>query len=449
MVSGERIQKTWTELKTLRSDKSLEFNYEQLPDDSYKVYLSDNNMLWFSLVTGSDITDFENTYKTNSNKQTPVSIQITDGINPPAEVTASSGKWRLATDAIVTVEEIFGKDNFADTWFQITTPPVGSDTLTLTIENTGDPPYYQKVITFPSGLNTFGDEAADYIVGQLNADSNFVGEWWRAKRLNNIVFVISQKVAERGESTGLSPDAFTVETTGTLQVYKPAENGEIILRRKTTFLTPDPRDNRLGVLGVRGEVSTLQRANNPIYANVKKDEAALTFKKIFEYDGIEGYYAYFLQFALGTELGSEVEVYKGLERDRVETYSGDGTEFIYLDHQAVQVPTGYITSVTLNGSPFTAYTIIDNPDDPAKSILEKNSGTFAPTDTVVITYDAVERVMNLWAQKENSIVYPLPAPVRVAYEEFLIATYKNHSANAGTITFNTNGYTLPESEVLI
>jgi len=373
----------------------------------------------------------------------PIVVKSPDGSHD-VDVISGGGLWRLATDATITVEEILGQDDYADTWFFVTNAGNTNDTLAITILNTGYPPYFTKTITRQAGQDIY--TFATYIKDQLNADSNFIS-YWSAKVMNNIVFIFSRIIAEKGESPGLSPDAFTVVVTGSITVYIPAGNGEIVRRKKMTILTPDPRDPRLGILGVRGEVSSLARADNPIFANIKVTEAAPNFKKIFEVNGETYYYQFYLQFAMGSELGSEFEVYRGIERNRVVGFTGVTGTDILLVYQAIYVPTGYIAYVKKNGTPTSAYTIVDS-SYPSKSIL-RMTVALIPSDTVEIKYDAVERVANMWCQKENSVVYPLPAPVRVGPTEFLIALYKNHSANSGSITFNTNGYKLLEAEVEI
>jgi len=468
---GERIQKTWTELKALQVAKDLNFNYEEvIAGTHYIIYLNDNNLLWICNLTDSgEVTDFETNFKTTSNTKTPVSVQLGDEFHH-VDVIPSGGNWRLATDSIVTVEEIFGQDNNADTWFFVT-PGDMNDTITITINQTdgsqGDPPYFTTTLTLPSGLNTFGDEVAQYIVEQLNLIPAFHDEWWKAKKLNNIVFIISQKLAERGEVLGYSPDAFTVTTTGTVVVTIPPEAGQIPARSKSTLLTPDPRDNRLGILGVRGEVSTLQRAENPIFANVKENKGAGDFNVVFFRSTEEFWVDYILQFAMGSQLGSVFEVYHlfVVDNSTIETHNpiaGKLSE-VQLDSMAVEVPTDvtnqrYIEYIKVNGTPVLwgngagNYRIIDDSeegeDHESKSHILFGSAKLI-TDTIEIKYSNAQRICNLWCQKENSIVYPLPAPLKVVYGEGLVALYKNNSANAGIITFNLNGYRIDANDVFI
>lgn len=460
MNGDERIQVSWSELKTLKTNKSLNLNYFQA-GSGYYVFLNDNNILWMAHLTDSgDISDFEFTYKTDANKTSPIPVQIQDGIHPPVDIIASGGKWRMCTDAIVTVEEIFGFDDYADTWFFVTNAGTNGSTFTVTIANTSEwMPGYTKVITSDGTKDIY--EMATYIVQELNNDVNF-NAYWAAKHLNNVVFVISRVIAEKGETTGLN--VFTVPVTGTATVNIPAECGEIIRRHKTTMLTPDARDNRLGILGVRGEVSTLQRAENPIFANIKATGAAADMTVIFERWTAYNWVDYMLQFAMGSQLGSEFEVYHVLEQDR--TISGLTrdpviTTDVQLAYTAIEVPTAgtnqpYISYVKKNGSTVawgngaSNYRIVD---DPHTNVFDKSHIRFgtalAPGDTVEIKYDASLRVANLWCANSDSVVYPLSAPVKVNYGQGIVAVYKNHSSNSGVVTFNVNGYRIDANEVFI
>ena len=184
-----------------------------------------------------------------------------------ADVILSAGVSRLATDSIVTVEEIFGQDPFPDSWFRIENTGATGNTWTITIAGTAsdpsapdvDAPLYTKVFTVLVG--EVGSEIAlrDRMITELNLDSVFRNTCFlKALKVRNnpIVFITSTK---RGEfwNRSISGD-FAVAVTGTAARtigYDVMES-----KGKPTELARSPDDPRQGVLSISGSVTVSQEA---------------------------------------------------------------------------------------------------------------------------------------------------------------------------------------------
>lgn len=178
-----------------------------------------------------------------------------------ADVELIGGKHKQLVDATVTVEEVFGLDNFADTWFFILTAGAIGNTVTINIAASAvdttspdrDVAAYTKIYTLIAA--DVGDELKlrDNIVAALNADALFNPHWKAAVIKNNAIVHISSKYpGEFGER--LSVAGFAVTPSGTTTTQIAFDN--VKRRGKQTSLTRDPNDKRIGVLGISGEVTT-------------------------------------------------------------------------------------------------------------------------------------------------------------------------------------------------
>lgn len=191
-----------------------------------------------------------------------------------ADVDFKSGAYRLLTDATVQVEQIFGRDNFADVWFAIGTfqdsGGVGAigDTLTIYIAAGDNPtlfPMYTKTFTvtaMDTGATNPEEYFAERIVTELNVDSSFRTHW-KASRVkdNSIIHITSNFLGEWGQR----PNAldFQITTTGTT-IATPYDD-KIVTRGKANSGQRDPRDKRLVTVGISGEVQAVAAAVGDLY----------------------------------------------------------------------------------------------------------------------------------------------------------------------------------------
>jgi hypothetical protein len=190
------------------------------------------------------------------------------------DVVLKNGLKRAAVDAIVTVEEVFGHDRFADVWFYIGTASdcggVGAagDTVTVAIGEGCDAVLYPEVsvtttVTAAMLLEPEPEkELAHQIVADLNADADFL-MWFKASVIKDTSHVhISAKIrGELGERI-----SFQTSTTGTTVTTDAYDS--IIMRGKGTSLARDRNDPRVGILGVSGTVSVLPQPIGKRYYEV-------------------------------------------------------------------------------------------------------------------------------------------------------------------------------------
>jgi len=219
---------------------------------------------WVKLKGNSDNTNIGNVVD-----QLKVRIFGDTGLSPDVETKA--GKNRLLTDAIVTVEEVFGQDPLPDSYFRIDNTGAENDTIKIDVAaTTADPsvpdrdvPAYTK--TFTTLLAEVGDEIAlrDRIVSELNTDSTFTDTCFlkaNAVKDRSIVHISSRKLSMDGEfyeRNGAGDFATTV--TGTASTTDGFDN--FVSRGKSTSLARDPDNpHRLGILGISGSVTTIPGA---------------------------------------------------------------------------------------------------------------------------------------------------------------------------------------------
>jgi hypothetical protein len=179
-----------------------------------------------------------------------------------ADIIDDGGIQRLATDSIVTVESLFGKDPQASTFFYINTQyDVGSiainDTVRVQIavgENATLFPAVDVTTTVTStetGAANPETALANLIVTNLNNNANFSLNW-KASRIKDFsgVFINAKLFNEWGERP--NTNSFQVTTTGTTTVNLGFNN--IIRRGFETELNRSPNNPRLGVLAISGTV---------------------------------------------------------------------------------------------------------------------------------------------------------------------------------------------------
>ena len=204
---------------------------------------------------------------------TQVQLVGADGLYQ-ADVEILDGKRRMLTDSIVKVEEVFGQDRFADVWIYIGTAQdsygVGNagDTLRVQIGARDNAAIWPAVdvtttVTLAMTLAMKPEvELAKQVILDLNADSNFTPHFKATLIKDTSIVHITAKV--RGE-WGERPNAgdFLVTTTGTTVAL--AAYDRISMRGKSTSLSRDPYDPRVGILGISGTVSVIPGAIGNLY----------------------------------------------------------------------------------------------------------------------------------------------------------------------------------------
>ena len=210
----------------------------------------------------------------------PVGADIGGAETYPIQVDLVDGVRRLQTTGLVQIEELFGQDNQADVWFYLGSQyDIGPISVgdTVRIQIAAGP----SAILFPAIDLTYtvtvGDVAAPNpevavasgIVTMLNSNATFKAKW-SAKRItdNSTVWIGSKEVGEWSERP--NPNDFIVTSTGTIVVLRAYD--KIIRRGKSTSLTKDPNDPRLGVLGITGTVAQTAGGIGQLYfRNLEQD----------------------------------------------------------------------------------------------------------------------------------------------------------------------------------
>lgn len=202
-----------------------------------------------------------------------------------AGVELVDGKNRLLTDSVVTVEEVFGKDPHATSWFYIgdakDADGVGAagDTVRVQIPAAVSPigttlyPAVDVTTTVTAAMVAADNpekELATQICLDLEADANFTLAEWDCIRIKDHsgVFIASELFNEFGERT-----SWEVTATGTTTVTKAFVAFE--RRGLPTELARSPNDPRQGILGISGTViSTPGGVGDIILENLKNAGSA-------------------------------------------------------------------------------------------------------------------------------------------------------------------------------
>jgi hypothetical protein len=191
---------------------------------------------------------------------------------------------------------------------------------------------------------------------------------------------------------------------------------------------------------VRGEVTSQDKADNPIYFNVLKTLATATESEFLQAATPIGKIWYLTSWIIASQLDCRGNLYFGIQAARVENKTGITGTTINLDYMAIPI-TGKWT-LLVNGVNRTAdFAVYDNPTDYKKSQLIKTGGAnLVATDTIVVTYDAVQRIAVAFSLKSGSQVIPLETPVKLPYGKFIYATIQNRSNSAGEASITLIGF---------
>jgi len=146
--------------------------------------------------------------------------------------------------------------------------------------------------------------------------------------------------------------------------------------------------------------------------------------------------------AVADSRSAEFTVYKGIERDVVKTFNGDGNKKEFtLAYNGIE-QSDYIT-VTVDENPKicgTDYVLQQNQDDETKTDIVFIDVPGIGVNNISITYDAVKVCLGLFVQADSSESFEFGAPIKLDYGQFFICSVKNKAANAAVVILNVNGF---------
>lgn len=190
-----------------------------------------------------------------------------------ADVITKNFRNALVTDASVTVEQVFGFDDFADSWVRIDTSGAIGDTVRVQIAGFTDPtgserdmPAVDYTYTLISGDVDKELILRDSIVAGLNNDANFIASSWKATVIkdNPIIHIGSKLIGEEGERP-VSGDFIVTPTGTTTTSFQNSDNDKFVRRGKQNSGARDPRDRRLVTIGISGEVQAVPGAAGDLF----------------------------------------------------------------------------------------------------------------------------------------------------------------------------------------
>lgn len=217
-------------------------------------------LIWAVLVVGAAISN-------SADLGSLMKTQITGGDETyTADVVLDGGKNKLAVLATTVVEQVFGQDPQATTWFFFGSTPedangIGSagDTVRVEIPAAVTPlgTLYPAVdVTYVIQASDVSDSRPERAVAlgvcaALNGDTDFQNAFWKCEVIKDFgaVFISSKLFNEWGQRT-----SWTVTCSGTT-VCNEAE-GDISRRGSPTELARSPNDPRQGILSIAGSVTT-------------------------------------------------------------------------------------------------------------------------------------------------------------------------------------------------
>ena len=197
-----------------------------------------------------------------------------------ADVVSKNFRNALVTDASVTVEQVFGFDDFADSWFRIDEAGGIGDTIRVQIAGYIDPTGSERDlpavdVTYTLVAIDVGDEhkLRDNLILALNADTNFINAKWKATIIkdNAIIHIGSKLIGEIGERD--TSGDLTITVTGTtVYSFQNSDNDRFLRRGKQNSGARDPRDRRLVTIGISGEVQAVPGAAGDLFFQNATDD---------------------------------------------------------------------------------------------------------------------------------------------------------------------------------
>jgi len=357
-------------------------------------------------------------------------------------VVADGVKNRLCVDAAVTFDDILGLDDYADTWFRILTIGNDGDTINVTFKNYGEHPAPEISVTVTkTASETTVDLLATKIALALAANVDF-NAYFKSRTVWNWVFITSQLIAERGEIpySGVLPGV-VITVTGAITYELPVGNDVVVRRNKLNLVQPDPDDPRYGAMNVRGDVSSVTKADNPIHTTVRKSVAS-TKEQVFIDKTVPAKQVWYLtNIVVADDSAAEFRLYAGLQRAKVETFTGNGTNKEFYPVNNVISFATYV-SVRVGGVLQTLdsdYWVYINPSDETGGWINMK---VAPGNGVAVqvTYDATKIVFASFVQASSQSEMEFGAPVKLTSGKFYVSSITNKSGAAAVGIANINGY---------
>ena len=338
---------------------------------------------------------------------------------------------------IVGVGNIFAFDNYPSGWVTLDGTITDGDTVDITVGGVTE----QHIVATGETL----EDIAQSLAADLNANGTFAADFEAMSRYTTI-FTLARRQGDELDGTGLSTD-----TSGGATITATPNDSTLKRLFKEVRGETDNEDARVVRLGVFGEVGTRTRAENPVFLSVRK-ELATGNQTLFMDKTVASLttdtqisVAFITDVIVADDVGGEFRLYKGLFRDRVEDFVGDGTTKTFtLDYTAVEVESH--TVITVEGEEQknneTDYHIDDCPTNDAKSDIIFKA---APQngDDIQVTYDACERrILGAFVQPSTSQQVRLGAPLKLVKDSnhYMIGTVSNKSANAAVVIMNILGF---------
>lgn len=201
------------------------------------------------------------------------------------DVIRKNNRNAMVTDATVTVEQVFGRDGFADTWFWVDEAGAVGDTVRVQIAGYTDPtaPLERSIpavdVTIINTINEVGleNDLRDLIIQELSNDSNFNLHWKAsiAVKGNPAVHIVSKVIGEVGDRLN-NGDFSVVSTGGNVTRLENTDNSTFIRRGKGNSGARDPRDKRLVTIGISGEVQAVPGAAGDLFLQNATDDGTAT-----------------------------------------------------------------------------------------------------------------------------------------------------------------------------
>jgi len=366
-----------------------------------------------------------------------VTLRSEDGSPVNVDNGALETNVNLTLD-VVGVGNIFGFDNNPFGFVAIAGNPEAGNTVTVNVGS------FQKVYTVEAGDTVF--DIAAGLAALFNADEDFDDNWIAGSH-NCALFI---RAIEQGlKLEGISFSASTAQGSGSgLDLTATVNDATLQRLFKRILVEVDDQDWRVGRIGVFGEVGTRTRADNPIFLSVRR-VLATNAEMVFFDKEVAGLttnpkidVAFITDLLIGNDQASELLVYRGIARDAVENFVGDGVTKIF-ELSANAVAAASHVAVTVDGVPKTIvadYTVDDSADGLRQAINLKT----APGSgvAIVVTYDKLDRVVDAFVQASSSQQVQFGAPIKLEKSKghFLIASVKNKASNAAACAVNANGF---------
>jgi len=356
--------------------------------------------------------------------------------NYPADVDSQNRlkvKTTIAVGEVTGVGENYGWDNFPSGWVELGGTIVAGDWVKITING------YDSQYTIQSG-DTWKD-IVDGLVAVINNNSDVNSSVDAYPIYNRIVYIRGEYVGDEFLDVTLTASV-SGSITATVDSHTIDNNNKLDHRWKEILIEEDVNDRRRGWLSITGEVGSRTKAENPIHLCIRKSLATKN-EVIFTDTTVPSERKWYItNVAVADDLGAEFRIYHGIERDRIEYFSGDGNENTFtLDYNAIAL-NDYIV-VKVNGETKTLgddYNVEQNAEDSTKSDIVFDNAPPTGSDNIEITYDAVHLNLGLFVQSSSSQTFEFGAPIKLEPGEFIIASVVNKSANAGIVILNLNGF---------